>query len=94
MLKNGLLEPIFITDGMFSVTFFRKDTNKDTNSLSQNEKEILMIIRNNPRISISHLSLRVGINIRNIKNNLEKLKNKGLIERIGKPKGGFWKIIQ
>jgi predicted HTH transcriptional regulator len=34
----------------------------------------------------------VGINIRNTKNNISKLKQIGLLYRIGKNKGGYWKV--
>ena len=35
--------------------------------------------------------LYIGINIRNTQKTLDKLKTKGIIERIGADKGGYWK---
>jgi predicted HTH transcriptional regulator len=36
----------------------------------------------------------VGISLIKIKANISKLKVKGLLERIGPDKGGYWKIIK
>jgi predicted HTH transcriptional regulator len=47
----------------------------------------------NNRITAEELVETVGINLRNIKQNIYKLKSKGLIQRIGPDKGGYWKVI-
>ena len=36
----------------------------------------------------------VGITEDGVKYNLNKLKNNGIIERIGPAKGGYWKILK
>jgi len=36
----------------------------------------------------------IGITPINVRVNLSKLKAKGLIERIGADKGGYWKLIR
>jgi ATP-dependent DNA helicase RecG len=75
-----------ISDG-FQVTVYPaemgKDTEKDTEKLSNNQTVILKEIRNNNNITVEELSVILGINLRNTKNNILKLKTKGLIERIG-----------
>jgi ATP-dependent DNA helicase RecG len=47
---------------------------------------------NNKFVTIPELSKMVNINIRNTKNNISKLKAKGLLERIGPDKGGYWRV--
>jgi ATP-dependent DNA helicase RecG len=37
--------------------------------------------------------LKVGINEKNVRNNIAELKEKGLLERVGPDKGGYWKIV-
>lgn len=78
-----------------------KDVEKDVNNdltdhieidLTLNERVAIIELRNNPKISASKLSLLLKINTRNTQKILEKLKTKGLIERIGPNKGGYWKI--
>jgi len=55
-----------------------------------------MIIKNmveNPNISARDLSDIIGISQRKIEENISKLKKKGLLKRIGSPKGGHWEVI-
>lgn len=62
--------------------------------LTKRQKEILDIIKNNSYISREELSNNLKINQSAIQKHLEKLKEKGLLKRIGPDKGGYWKIIQ
>ena len=71
-----------------------KDLEKDLEKLlSINEKRIFEIIFDNPKITTRELSSIIKINERNIRKNIDKLKNKGLIKRIGSDRGGYWKVI-
>ena len=54
---------------------------------------INLIIRN-PKITQAELSGIVGISEKNIRNNITKLKKKGLLKRIGPDKGGYWKVAK
>ena len=49
-------------------------------------------INKNPYITSEELSDIVGIRADKIRINISKLKIKGLIERIGGDRGGYWKI--
>ena len=44
-------------------------------------------------MSAEDLSLKLGINVRNVKNNIAKLKQMGILLRIGPAKGGYWKVF-
>jgi ATP-dependent DNA helicase RecG len=68
------------------------DTVKDTVKLSVNQKKILSLIAGDPMITAEALSQKIGINIRNTKNNLSALKKKGFLKRIGPDKGGHWEV--
>ena len=70
-----------------------KDLEKNIEEyLTENQKQILEAIEINIFITQQELSSIVGINEKNIRNNIDKLKSKGLLERIGPNKGGYWKI--
>jgi len=56
-------------------------------------EKILDMIINNPQITQVELAKLTGLTRRGVEWNLSKLKAKGLIERIGTDKGGYWKII-
>ncbi|MDP8226827.1 MAG: putative DNA binding domain-containing protein [Candidatus Celaenobacter polaris] len=61
--------------------------------LAESQKKILELIKINPKISKKEMSNRIGINTTAIDKNIEKLKQKGLLKRIGPDKGGYWEII-
>lgn len=39
------------------------------------------------------MAIDVGISSRKIEDNLKKLKENGILERVGGSKGGFWRVI-
>ena len=49
-------------------------------------------IFNNQYITVEELASIVGISTRKIQANIAKLKSRGLLERVGADKGGYWKI--
>ena len=55
---------------------------------------ILDAIRNNPKITTIKLSEQLQITRMTLHRDLEKLKNEGIIERIGPDKGGYWKVVK
>jgi len=73
-------------------TFFANTTN-NAFKLSENQKAILDEIKKKPDITSENLAQIINITVRNIKVNIAKLKERGLIERIGAKKNGCWKVI-
>ncbi len=57
-------------------------------------KKILFIIRKNNKATYKELSEKLNIAEKNIYLNVEKLKSKGLLRRIGPAKGGHWEVIE
>jgi ATP-dependent DNA helicase RecG len=102
MKKQGLQKPKFefyehsfyieLHDSKDTVKDIVKDTVKDTVKLNNNQKEILNSMKNNSKITVEELSIKIGINERNIKKNISKLKELGLIKRIGSDKSGYWEV--
>lgn len=62
--------------------------------LTKNQRRIITEINKNSYITQQELSVIVGINEKNVRNNIAKLKEKRLIKRIGPDKGGHWEITQ
>ncbi len=60
--------------------------------LVESQKEILKLISGNPRISKQELSEKIGISTTAIDKNISKLKQKGLLKRVGPAKGGYWEV--
>ena len=97
--QEKLPKPEFrnISDG-FMVTVFSSDKNEKVGEkvgekLTDNQQKILKLIEGNPNISAAKLAGGVGISVRKIETNIQKLKEAGLLERIGPAKGGYWKLI-
>jgi len=62
--------------------------------IANNQQSILDCIIENPFITIERLASSIGISDRKVETNLQKLKAKGLIKRVGADRGGYWKVIK
>ena len=67
-------------------------TVKVTVKVTENQRKITEEITKNQYITAAELSKIILISERKIKENLSKLKQKNIIERIGPDKGGYWKV--
>lgn len=99
MKEANLEEPIFNLEGMFSVTFIRPVSIERLIEtywepfINNNQYNILWAINRNNKISKRELADHVEISKTAIDNNIEKLKQMGILERVGSDRGGHWKII-
>ncbi len=57
-------------------------------------EKIIRLIKDNPRITQEELAEKAGISIKGVEWNLNQLKQKGLLKRIGPDKGGYWQVIK
>jgi len=97
MNDEGLTPPEFNIDGMFTVTLrrpfdFEKWVEKWVEKLTDNRVKILKEIHNNHKVTKKELEQVVGISASAIDNNIDVLKDLGLLSREGSDKGGYWKI--
>ncbi len=58
-----------------------------------NEGKIFKLIKENNHITYKELAEKVGISEKSIYKNINKLKKKNLIKRVGSDKTGYWEII-
>ena len=64
-----------------------------TINLNETEKKILQIITNNPNVTQREIAEELNVTTMTIKRTTNKLKEKGLIARVGANKNGYWKIL-
>jgi predicted HTH transcriptional regulator len=57
-----------------------------------NEKQVLLLLDDNPSLSAAEISERIGISKRGIEKQLKKFKDLGVITRQGSDKNGIWII--
>ncbi|MDR2149051.1 MAG: putative DNA binding domain-containing protein [Tannerella sp.] len=62
------------------------------NFIENRHTAIINLIKSDAEISIPNLSKSLKVSHKTIQRDIKILKNKGLIERIGNDRGGYWKI--
>ncbi len=58
--------------------------------LGENKMKIIGLINKNRAVSIPELSKKIGISTTAIENNIKKLKQEGILRRVGFDRGGHW----
>ncbi len=71
-----------------------KDTESDTENITVREKEIIALIKKDKTVSRNIIAEKLGIGTATVSRDIDSLKEKGILERIGGDKGGYWKIKQ
>jgi ATP-dependent DNA helicase RecG len=60
--------------------------------LVESQQRILMLVKENPRISKREMADCIGISTTAIDKNIVTLKDKGLLQRVGSDKAGYWAL--
>ena len=71
----------------------KKVTVKVTQKVTVNQQKILKAIKNNPFITQDELSKVIGLSRKSIIQNMNKMKDNGLIKRVGAAINGHWAIL-
>ena len=69
-----------------------KVDSKETVKLNATQRRIVELMKADPEITIASLSEAIGIGHSGIKKNIAKLKEAGVIKRLGSDKTGSWKV--
>ena len=105
---KNIPEPKFVGEfGGFSVTFTKSTKREEfeqekinwlvdglVDGLVESQKQILKYVQENPSISKRILADKIGISTTAIDKNIEVLKEKDLLMRVGSAKSGHWKILK
>jgi ATP-dependent DNA helicase RecG len=71
-----------------------KVTVKVPEKVTVNQHKIIEAVGINTSITVKEMSVIVGISERKIKENIAKLKEKGMLKRVGPDKGGHWEVLK
>lgn len=72
-----------------------KSTGKSTGKNTEKSTEkILLYIRKKPTITIAELCEVMGMSDKGIRKNINVLKQKGILVRVGPDKGGHWNVVE
>ena len=69
-------------------------SNRVPNGVSDTAKVIYSHIKANPNISRNELVNLIGISLKNVQKHINRLKDLGLIRRVGSTRLGYWEIIE
>ena len=61
--------------------------------LNNTQKLIIKLMKENNQITQIELSRKLKVNESTIKRNISKLRDRGMLRRIGSDKSGYWKIL-
>lgn len=70
-----------------------KVVEKVLENLSENQKQIIELVRRDKYITAFVIAKEIDISHRKVQENMAKLKEMGILKRIGPAKGGHWQII-
>lgn len=82
--------PELLPEKLKNVT--RNVTTNVTEKLENTERKILELLKEKPEMTQEELSKIIKVAPMTIKRNTTKLKEKGILERVGSTKKGYWKI--
>ena len=101
----GLVEPLIEeSSGGFRFTILSKEFTENIRQKTTQKtvektvekivEKIIKLISENPRITQNELAQETGLGRRGIEWNINALKEKGLIKRIGSDRGGYWSVVE
>jgi fido (protein-threonine AMPylation protein) len=88
LLKNRELHVHFVPVVSDTVKT-QNDTGNDTGN-----DTVFYLIKQNNKITAAKISERLNVSLSTAKRKIKELKEKGIVERIGSDKTGYWKIIE
>ena len=91
MLDAGLPEPIYDTDGMFTVTF-RRTINKKMVELTDLQSKVIQTVKTNPSLTMEQIGKAIGIGRTSVYKIVKSLKEIGILEHKGRKSDGEWVV--
>ena len=93
--KNRIIVTIpFERLGVNKFVVSNKVSNKVSDKINKTQVKMIELIGDNPNITISQFSTKLGLSEPAIKKNLKQLKKSKHIQRIGSNKTGYWEVIE
>ena len=93
-IGKDIVEDAAEIEAQFSSLFGEKFGIKFHIKFGINDKKLLVLINNNPHLTLDELSVRMGITTRGVEKQIKRLKEHRVIERQGSKKSGKWVILK
>ena len=69
-----------------------KNVPKDVPKLTEKEERILALVADDRTVTTYRMALMLGISRKTVQRTVDKLKDAGLLSRVGSPRNGYWEI--
>jgi fido (protein-threonine AMPylation protein) len=77
-----------------NVTSIENSDKKEIKSSMKSSEKILVVILKNPNATFQEIANSVGLSVAGVRKNIDKLREFGMVRRVGPDKGGHWEIIR
>lgn len=57
-------------------------------------EKIIHLIQETPKITMKEMAEQTGLSIKGVEWNIRKLKEEGVLRRVGPAKGGYWEVVE
>ena len=64
-----------------------------TDKVTEKEKRVLELITEDPGYTTTQIAEKMSVTRKTVNGYIQSLKSKGIIERIGSDRKGYWKIL-
>jgi len=96
--KLEILEPKSISPTLkkankIKINYNNVPLNVSKNVLLKREKQIIELIQQNPKITLSKIASICNVSEKTIQRDIAKLKKSAKIKRVGSFKSGYWEIL-
>lgn len=78
--------------GGIQITFLK--SSEVVENLTSHQKKIISSIIADPKISALEISTIIGLSHRKTQENIKKLKDEGILKRLGPAKGGYREVMK
>jgi ATP-dependent DNA helicase RecG len=86
--------------GNHFITVFRRKEVKEipqktrVKTRVKTREKIIRLIQERPKITMKEMAERTGLSIKGVEWNIRKLKEEGILRRVGPAKGGYWEVVK
>ena len=74
--------------------YVAKVTDRVTEKVTDREQQVFNLLYEDPGFTATLMAERMGVSRKTKGEYLKSLRNKGIIERVGSDRKGYWRIIQ
>jgi len=82
----------FMTETQFGEKFGENQAEEDEFGENPTEEKIIEIMRARPTASAKTIGEEIGVTTRGVEKCIRRLRDTGLVERVGAAKGGHWVV--